>query len=149
MITVTVSDGSLTADTSFTLTVNAPVPTITDPKTDQTVELTVGGDAVLSVTAENAASYQWQVKQGEVFADIPGASEASLSLSAVGLTDDGAQYRVVAINGSNRVIGPVFTLHVTTPPKTGDSSHMGLWIGLLLLFGGAELLLLKKRVGRE
>jgi hypothetical protein len=49
------------------------------------------------VTASNASGYQWQgsTDGGVVFADLPGATAAALTRTAVPLADDGHQLRVV------------------------------------------------------
>ena len=78
----------------------------------------VGRPATFTVSAAGAAplSYQWQreAASGGGFADIPGATAASYTLSAVSAADNGAQFRVVVSNGSGSVTSNPAALTLAT-----------------------------------
>jgi len=59
-----------------------------------------GNAASFTVTSPNATSYQWQrsVDFGATWANVAGASSATLILAATALIDSGSQYRVVVSN---------------------------------------------------
>lgn len=126
---------------TFAVTVTAAPtpPAITDPVQSQTVTAAVGSPVTLSVTASNAAGYQWQINRGSGWSDIPGANAASYTTSAVTAANSGYQYRCIVRGavGTTDATSPVFTLSVTDLdiPATGDSSMPLLWIGLMLLAG--------------
>ena len=98
-----------------------PAPVIQLQPSDQST--TVGGNASFSVTATAAGAVvtiQWQVLNGNVWADIPGATVATLTISGATPTQNGTQYRVmVSANGQSLISAPV-TLTVTpsTVPPT-------------------------------
>ena len=75
------------------------LPEITADPSDASVE--EGADATFTVTATGVdITYQWQIAslnedEETVWTDIEGATEATLTLEAVTLDDDGGQYRVV------------------------------------------------------
>lgn len=84
---------------------------------DQAV--TVGGDATFSVSVSNATSpsYRWQTLAGGNWADIAGATAASLTISGATLAQDGNQYRaVVGVAGTTLISVPV-TLSVKPAPQ--------------------------------
>jgi hypothetical protein len=96
----------------------APVaPVIQAQPSDQST--TVGGNASFSVTASAAGAVvtiQWQVLNGNVWADIAGATATTLTISGATPTQNGAQYRaVVSANGQSLTTTPV-TLTVTPAP---------------------------------
>jgi sugar lactone lactonase YvrE len=83
----------------------APVPAPPSPPVvaaqPQAQSVGAGTAPVFSVTSGNATSYQWQrsTDGGITWADIAGASSASLTLPPAGLIDGGIQYRVTLTNG--------------------------------------------------
>lgn len=111
-------------------------PVITSPTTDQKITVAVDDTATLRVTAKDAQSYQWYVDRGNGFKAISGATGASYTTSPVTLENDGYRYYCVAANADGTARSPIFTLNVQESvevPPTGDSSQMGLWLGLALL----------------
>jgi hypothetical protein len=88
------------------LTILPPV-IITQPQS-QTV--LTNSSVTFSVTASNAASFQWQTNT----VDLPGATNASLTLSNVVIGDSGA-YRVVVTNLSGSATSSVAVLIVGYP----------------------------------
>lgn len=113
-------------------------PVITSPTTDQKITVAVDDTATLRVTAKDAQSYQWYVDRGNGsgFTKISGATGASYTTSPVTLENDGYRYYCVAANADGTARSPIFTLNVRESvevPPTGDSSQMGLWLGLALL----------------
>ena len=74
--------------------------------------------------------------RGNGFEAISDATGASYTTSAASLENDGYQYYCVAINAYGTDTSPIFTLKVlkdTGAPATGDNSHIGLWIGLMMI----------------
>lgn len=71
-------------------------PTITSQPSSTTV--TSGTDATFTVVATNATSYQWSRNTGSGWAEISGATSASLTVTAPTFTSQGYQYRV-AVTG--------------------------------------------------
>ncbi len=136
---------------SGTLTVLEGVPpVITSPTQDQTAEVYEGGTATLTVTADDAKGYQWYVDRndGKGFVPIDGATDASYTTSAVKLENNGYSYACVVTGnlGNATATSPTFTLRVLTlPPKTGDRSHMLLWMGLLLLSAAGAMAIRHRR----
>ena len=65
-------DVTITSD-HFTVTVNAPGLSITNQSGDFTIMQ--GGYARLFVIVKNASNYQWQVKNGGSWTDLPGATD--------------------------------------------------------------------------
>lgn len=111
-------------------------PVITSPTTDQKITVAVDDTATLRVTAKDAQSYQWYADRGSGFKAISGATGASYTTSPVTLENDGYRYYCVAANADGTANSPIFTLNVQESvevPPTGDSSQMGLWLGLALL----------------
>lgn len=82
--------------------------------------VSVGYAATFQASASGATplALQWQRFNGTSFVDVPGATSATLTLQAVALADDGAQFRLVATNGNGMATSNVATLTVTTdaPP---------------------------------
>ncbi|MEA4912827.1 MAG: hypothetical protein VB092_09500 [Oscillospiraceae bacterium] len=93
-------------------------PVITDPTADKTVGVYVAYTAAMSVTAQNAASYQWYKNGGSGFAAISGATGASYTTPTAALSNNGDQYYCIVsgIAGTFPVTSKVFTLSVTVPP---------------------------------
>ena len=96
----------------------APVaPAIQAQPSDQST--TVGGNASFSVTASAAGAVvttQWQALNGNVWADIAGATATTLTITGATPTQNGTQYRaVVSANGQSLTTNPV-TLTVTPAP---------------------------------
>ena len=92
-------------------------PVIQAQPSDQST--TVGGNANFSVTASAAGAVvtvQWQVLNGNVWADIAGATAPTLTITGATPTQNGTQYRaVVSANGQSLTTTPV-TLTVTPAP---------------------------------
>lgn len=113
-------------------------PVITSPTTDQKITVAVDDTATLRVTAKDAQSYQWYVDRGNGsgFTKISGATGASYTISAVTLENDGYRYYCVVTNAYGTATSPIFTLDVlefVDVPTTGDSSQVGLWLGVATL----------------
>ena len=107
-----VTNGCITVTSSTaTLTVNT-VPGITAGPASTAA--CVGSGANFSVTAVNAASFQWR-KGG---ANIPGATVATLSINPVVAGSEGS-YDCVVTNGCGSVTTGAATLTVNTVPVIG------------------------------
>lgn len=101
--------------TAATLTVTAAVvaPSISVQPADRSV--TAGQDASFSVTAAGTnLAYQWQGSpDGVAFSDLPGETNATLTLRAVPLTASASRVRVVVSNTAGRVTSTAALLTVT------------------------------------
>ena len=88
---------------------------------------------------------------GAGYVKLPGATDMTYTTSAVTLENDGYTYYCEATNTYGEARSPRFTLRVSeaaagAPPKTGDDSHTGLWLSLMLLsLGGLAALGLARR----
>ena len=109
-VVVTNAVGSTTS-IAATLTVNF-APSITQSPANATV--TQGQTATFTAAASGnpAPTYQWQRDT----ANIPGATNASLTLTGVQPTDAGS-YRVVATNSVSSATSSAATLTVQSPPS--------------------------------
>jgi alpha-tubulin suppressor-like RCC1 family protein len=118
---------------SATLTVLALVqpPTITTQPAATSV--VVGDVATFSVAATGTAPlYQWQLSRddGQNFADVPGASNASLSTAAATLADDGVLVRVRIDNAAGSVTSAPARWTVTAaPPVQAGAAAMPMAAG--------------------
>lgn len=92
--------------------VDAPdAPLVAAP---QDVSVEVGGTATFSAEATGADSLQWQSRSGEgEWADVEGATAATLEVAATSVSQSGTQYRVVAANDGGTVESAAATLTVT------------------------------------
>ena len=90
-----------------------PAPSITAQPADQSA--VAGSLATFSVTATNAAGYQWQRSSGAgaSFADVTGATAASHTTAVTTPADTGSQYRVVVSGAGGNVTSSAATLTVT------------------------------------
>jgi hypothetical protein len=120
---VSATGGAATVDSSAaTLTVPAPVVTISTQPTDQTATARAASFSVSATVTEGATlSYQWQTPVSGTFADIAGATSATLSLSSLLYTvNDQQLYRCVvsATDGASSVVTGTATLTVPAPVIT-------------------------------
>jgi len=110
-------------------------PGILTPVQDQVI--TGGVNALLSVSAVNASSYQWQVNYGHGWQNILGATGSRYEVHN---ESAGTQFRCMVSNGCGTAYSPVFTIVKTMGlPKTGDMPTMlayGLLAAATLLTAG-------------
>ena len=102
-----------------------PPPTITTQPVSQSA--TIGASAAFTVaaTSDEPASYQWQKRpSGGSFADIGGATSATLTLSNL-QSDDGADYQVIVSNSGGSVTSDVATLTVGPAPDAPVAADGG------------------------
>ena len=133
LITTTVVDPLLSADTLYTYTVSAvdnagnasaqsaplvihtlAAPTITTQPVNQPV--TAPATAIFSVTAAGnpTPSYQWQKStDGVTFNNISGATSASYTTPSTTTADNGAKFRCVASNSQGTATSNAATLTVS------------------------------------
>ena len=115
------------------------LPVFTEPSGSKEVAVHPGDKATLTASATNATVCQWYVNRGDGAGYVPlsGATAMTYTTSPVTLANDGYTYYCEATNPYGTARSAVFTLRVAeaavTPPQTGDSSHTGLWLALLLL----------------
>lgn len=113
--------GNSVTSTAVTLTVTAaPVaPSISAHPAHQTI--IEGQNASFSVTAGGTSlSYQWRrsTDGGANFADVVGASSATMNLTAVPLADNTHQFRVVVSNSAGSLTSNAALLTVNSAPTT-------------------------------
>lgn len=108
-ITLTVSDGSLAASSSFPLAVNdaTVAPVITQQPGSQTVNVGSSVTFTTAATGTPTPAYQWKLNG----ATIPGATGATLNLSNV-QTANAGNYTVLATNSAGSATSNVATLTV-------------------------------------
>ncbi len=118
--------GAAVAVKDLNIVKNTPVtaPAMTAQPSTQTV--TVGNNATFTAAASGTTplSYQWQKKPvGGSFADISGATSASLALTSVQASDAG-DYQVVVSNIGGNVTSSTATLTVqaVTPPPAAPTA---------------------------
>jgi len=109
-----------TGTVSQAVTVVNPI-TISSQPTSQSA--TTGNTATFSVTASNAAGYQWQVNTGSGWANIGGATSASYTTPAATLAMNGYQYQVIVTGNTpcGNVTSSAATLSVTTGPCLSEN----------------------------
>ena len=114
-------------------------PVFTLPDGPQEVAVRPGERATLTAAATNATVCQWYVNRndGAGYVKLSGATDMTYTTSAVTLDNDGYTYYCEASNAYGMGQSPIFTLRVSeapagAPPQTGDGSHTGLWLALLL-----------------
>lgn len=111
-------------------------PTVSYPATPYATAIagttvTIGSGSVVSAWPAPTL-LQWQVRRdgnGAVWADIPGANNATLVLASPALGDDGSAYRLVATNAVGSGLGPAWFLGVAASavaPQAGTSSSASL-----------------------
>lgn len=103
VITVTGVSGSITKTQELTYTVQSGTgPVVSDQPDD--VAVCKGAEATFSVaSAESIQTYQWQVSSngGQSFINIPGATEASYTITSVEDGQNNFVYRVLLIGQCN------------------------------------------------
>ena len=153
---VTVITGTDTGDKTYWAkwtAIPGSAPVFTLPDGPQEVAVRPGERATLTAAATNATVCQWYVNRndGAGYVKLSGATDMTYTTSAVTLDNDGYTYYCEAANPYGEARSPRFTLRVSeaaagAPPKTGDGSHTGLWLSLMLLsLGGLAALGLARR----
>ncbi|HEX2852909.1 MAG TPA: immunoglobulin domain-containing protein [Opitutaceae bacterium] len=125
-ITVTVSDGALTASTNFLVTVSAPItaPVFTTTPISQAVLVGAGVTFSAAATGNPTPTYQWS-KNGS---PIGGATGTSFTISIVSLLDAGS-YTVTASNSAGSVTSGPAGLTVNLSGGGGAGMLTGTPIG--------------------
>jgi hypothetical protein len=115
-VVVTGASNSVTSSTvTLTVTTVVVAPGITVQPANQTI--TEGQNATFSVTATGTSiSYQWQrsTNGGVDFTAVAGATNATLTLTAVTLADNAHQFRVEVSNSAGSVTSNAATLTVNS-----------------------------------
>lgn len=111
------SGGLQSISSAVTLTVNAQVSAPAISVQLAPTQVVAGSTATLSITATGTAlQYQWQSsRDGVAWADVAGATAATLQLQNLALDANGTQVRVVVRNSAASVTSNAVTLTVTAP----------------------------------
>ncbi len=109
---VIVSDNCGKVDTSnvSNLMVN---PLIVITAQSGNIDQCLGTDVIYFVSANNAVSYQWQVKSGAGFVNMAGETNDTLSLTSIDLTQDGNDYQCIISNNCNTLTSNTMNLIVS------------------------------------
>ena len=107
------------------------IPKITVQPQELTIHEKDTTEHLLSVTAENAESYQWQKKAGDVFADIEGQTSSALK---VGPKDAGT-YRCVVKNAYGETVSEEAIVTMHPAPSCGTLSGVKATLGTKAKFG--------------
>lgn len=111
---------SVSSNTITAVTLATPLSITTQPAD---LSVVAGDDAIFTVAATSTTtlSYQWQMKPpGGSFANLPGATAASLTVTSAQLGDSGNVYQVVVTNAAGSVTSGSATLTVSAaalPPS--------------------------------
>lgn len=102
-------------------TFSAATPVISNGGQPVNQSKLVDETAAFSVTATNVGSFRWQVSTngGGTWADVAGATSATLTLSNVTLGQDGNQYRVVLTQSASGLTGSVTSNAATLTVEDG------------------------------
>jgi hypothetical protein len=87
-------------------------PSITSQPSNTTIE--ENSTAVLSLTATNATSYQWQRSVASVWTNV-GTSASSYTTPTLSIVDTGSQYRCIVTGPGGSVTSSTATVTVTPP----------------------------------
>ena len=141
-VNTTYNTKAATEPLSITVNKKGSLPKIISPDDKMKVSFLAGEKLTLSVTAENADTYQWFVDKGNgEYEVIEGAEESSYTIEKTAADQNGWKYICCASNEFGDDFSPEFVLNIEAMPKlpsTGDSSAMTLW--MVLLFGAASVL---------
>ncbi|MGE3812782.1 MAG: hypothetical protein AB7I24_14655, partial [Candidatus Nanopelagicales bacterium] len=113
--------GSGTCSPTFTLTVNDVEPSdvapeVTTEPSDASVEAGQAASFTAAASGTPAPAVQWESSvDGIAWAPIVGATDATLTLSAVAVGQSGTQYRAVFTNTAGSATSDAATLTVTEP----------------------------------
>ena len=101
------------------------IPKITVQPQGLTIHEKDTNEHLLSVTAENAESYQWQKKAGDVFADIEGQTSSTLKVGP----QDAGTYRCVVSNAYGETVSEEATVTMHPAPSCGTLSGVKATLG--------------------
>jgi uncharacterized repeat protein (TIGR02543 family) len=124
-VNVTNSAGTISSNVA-TLTVNSETvaPTITTQPVGRSV--TTGQAATFSVVATGtpAPAFQWQMSTngGSTWANISGATNASLTISDTTTAMNNNRFRVIVTNSAGNVTSNSATLTVVAPPEVSGNT---------------------------
>ncbi len=114
-VVVTNSIGSVaSADAVLTVAATAVAPAITLQPISQTVTAPATATFVVAANGAPSPSYQWQSSKdsGATFANINGATAATLTTAPTAKTDSGEQFRVVVTNSAGSVTSTAAVLTI-------------------------------------
>ena len=101
------------------------IPKITVQPQGLTIHEKDTTEHLLSVTAENAESYQWQKKAGGEFADIEGQTSSTLKVGP----QDAGTYRCVVSNAYGETVSEEATVTMHPAPSCGTLSGVKATLG--------------------
>jgi hypothetical protein len=116
-----------TSTCSFTVTVNdGQIPVISQQPAPNP-EFCIGSTGTISVVAAplggpNNLAYQWQVWNGTAFVNVPGATQATLSIPNISAAMAGTTYRVIVMGLCTNVTSAQSTIRVKPVPSVSLST---------------------------
>jgi hypothetical protein len=143
-VALTTPAGEIVNSGAFTVTVGAlAAPSITVPPVSQTV--TAGANATFNVTASgDNLAYQWQKNNNGTWANIPGATGVSYTITNAQQSADAGSYRVVVSNAAGTATSAATLTVIGGNGEDKKSGGGGGAPGLLWLGAVAALLALRR-----
>lgn len=149
--TVAAENSVGSAEREIILVIAQPPVVVKNPE-NQTVKSGKTITLKADVQGDGPMTYQWQVNKGNGWEDISGATGQDLTLTA-SKDNNGWQYRCVAVNAAGTVVTEPATIQVkgtasgSSSPKTGDTTNLMMWSGLIILSAAAltGVFLVRKR----
>lgn len=128
---------TIAANAKAVYSIDSPIPpsVFTQPSNQSVTE---GNKATFTVVASGTGlTYQWQKRASSTAAwvDIALATNATYTIDAVAISDNGAQYQCIVKNAVGEVMSDTVTLVVTAVdiPTTGDIATPWLLTGICVL----------------
>ncbi len=149
-----ITRGDAVESASICVNVPDPIDNLRITRHPANANAYVGEIAAFTVEAAGGTTpyhYQWQIGSGDDFENISGATNASYTISAVAMGNDGCKYRCTVSDSAGTIVtSNTATLSVyenTEIPKTGDDSRPALWLGLMMLSLGCLIVpvIIRKR----
>lgn len=112
-----------------------PLRIVQHPVPVETMEQTNAAFTVAAADGKAPYAYQWQRQNANGdWENVADATEAQLTLTAVGAADNGAQYRCIVGDsyGNTVTSNPAMLTVIALPPLTGDNAQPLLWAVMAL-----------------
>lgn len=113
----------------------APLHIVQHPASVETMAETNAAFTVAAADGKAPYAYQWQRQNADGdWENVADANNAQLTLTAVGVADNGAQFRCIVgdFYGNTVTSNPAMLTVIAPPPLTGDSAQPLLWMVMAL-----------------